>query len=200
MLDAARRRAVELGLDDVEFRVEDAAALGFADGSVDGILCRWGLMLVPDMDAAAGEIRRVLRPDGRAALAVWAAPDANDWMTAPGRSALELGLVERPDPTAPGPFRLSADGALATLLDSAGLVVETEEDVPLVWRSSSLDEWWNAVRDTSRMLSTLLARLSPEEGQMVREGAERRLGAWVAADGSVAVPGVARVALAVRPG
>jgi hypothetical protein len=157
-------------------------------------------MLVPDMDAAAGEIRRVLRPDGRAALAVWAAPDANDWMTAPGRSALELGLVERPDPTAPGPFRLSADGALATLLDSAGLVVETEEDVPLVWRSSSLDEWWNAVRDTSRMLSTLLARLSPEEGQMVREGAERRLGAWVAADGSVAVPGVARVALAVRPG
>jgi SAM-dependent methyltransferase len=200
MLDAARRRAVELGLDDVEFRVEDAAALGFADGSVDGILCRWGLMLVPDMDAAAGEIRRVLRPDGRAALAVWAAPDANDWMTAPGRSALELGLVERPDPAAPGPFRLSADGALATLLDSAGLVVETEEDVPLVWRSSSLDEWWNAVRDTSRMLSTLLARLSPEEGQMVREGAERRLGAWVAADGSVAVPGVARVALAVRPG
>ena len=199
MLDTARRRAEELGLDDVEFRVEDIAALSFDDATVDGILCRWGLMLVPDMDAAAAEIRRVLRADGRAALAVWGSPDDNDWMTAPGRSALELGLVERPDPAAPGPFRLSADGALAAVLRSAGLTVETVEDVRLVWRSPTLDEWWAAVKDTSRMLSTLLERLSPKEAQAVRDGAERRLGAWVGADGSVAVPGVARVALAARP-
>lgn len=199
MLDTARRRAAELGLDDVEFRVEDIAALSFDDATVDGILCRWGLMLVPDMDAAAAEIRRVLRADGRAALAVWGSPDDNDWMTAPGRSALELGLVERPDPAAPGPFRLSEDGALETVLRSAGLTVETIEELRLVWRSPSLDEWWDAVKDTSRMLSTLLERLSPEEAEAVREGAERRLGAWVGADGSVAVPGVARVALAARP-
>lgn len=200
MLAAARRRAAELGLDDVEFRVEDAAELGLDDASVDGILCRWGLMLVPEMDRAAGEIRRVLRPGGRAALAVWGAPDDNDWMTAPGRSALELGLVERPDPTAPGPFRLSANGALAALLGAAGLRVESEEEVPIVWRSATLDDWWDAVKDTSRMLSTLLARLTATEATAVREGAERRLAAWVASDGSVAVPGVARVALAVRPG
>jgi ubiquinone/menaquinone biosynthesis C-methylase UbiE len=199
MLDTARRRAEELGLDGVEFRVEDIAALSFDDATVDGILCRWGLMLVPDMDAAAAEIRRVLRADGRAALAVWGSPDDNDWMTAPGRSALELGLVERPDPAAPGPFRLSEDGALETVLRSAGLTVETIEELRLVWRSPSLDERWDAVKDTSRMLSTLLERLSPEEAQAVREGAERRLGAWVGADGSVAVPGVARVALAARP-
>ena len=199
MLDAARRRAAELGLEGVEFRIDDLAALSFGDETLDGILCRWGLMLVPDMDAAAAEIRRVLRADGRAALAVWGSPDDNDWMTAPGRSALELGLVERPDPAAPGPFRLSEDGALETVLRSAGLTVETIEELRLVWRSPSLDEWWDAVKDTSRMLSTLLERLSPEEAEAVREGAERRLGAWVEADGSVAVPGVARVALAARP-
>jgi len=200
MLDTARRRAAELGLDDVEFRIEDIAALSFDDATVDGILCRWGLMLVPDIDAAAAEIRRVLRADGRAALAVWGSPDENDWMTAPGRSALELGLVERPDPAAPGPFRLSADGALAAVLRSAGLTVETVEEVPLVWRSPSLDEWWDAVKDTSRMLSTLLERLTADEAQAVRDGAERRLAAWIGANGSVAVPGVARVALAARPG
>ena len=199
MLDAARRRADELGLDGVEFRVEDAAALSFDDATFDGILCRWGIMLVPDMDAAATEIARVLRPGGRVALAVWASPDENDWITAPGRSALELGLVERPDPAAPGPFRLSADGALPALLGSAGLSVETVEDVRLVWHAGSLDEWWDAVRDTSRVLSTLLQRLGPEDADAVREGAERRLAEWVGADGTVAVPGLARVALAVRP-
>jgi SAM-dependent methyltransferase len=199
MLDAARRRAAELGLDDVGFQVEDAAALTLADASVDGILCRWGLMLVPDMEAAAAEVRRVLRPGGRAALAVWGAPDDNGWMTAPGRSALELGLVELPDPAAPGPFRLSAEGAFTAVLESAGLTVESADEVRLVWRSSSLDEWGEAVRDTSRMLSSLLERLSPDDAQAVREGAERRLAEWVQSDGSVAVPGVARVALAARP-
>jgi SAM-dependent methyltransferase len=199
MVDAARRRAAELALDDVEFRIEDLAELSFGDASVDGILCRWGVMLVPDMDAAAGQIARVLRPAGRAAVAVWAEPEENDWMTAPGRSALELGLIERPDPAAPGPFRLSAADALAALLASVGLVVETVEDVPIVWRAPSLDAWWEISRDTSRMLASLLARLGPEDERAVREGAERRLGDAVASDGSVAATGLARVAVAVRP-
>lgn len=200
MLSAAQRRAAELGLEGVEFRVEDAAALSFADRSFDGILCRWGLMLVPDVAAAASEIARVLRPGGRIALAVWTAPEENDWMTAPGRSALELGLVERPDPDAPGPFRLADDGAVEAALAPAGLTVEVVEDVHLTWRADSFDEWWDVARDTSRMLSTLLDRVGPEEARAVRDGAERRLGRWLAADGSVAVPGVARVALARRPG
>jgi len=199
MLDVAKRRAAELGLDGVEFRVEDAAALSFPDASTDGVLCRFGLMLVPDMDAAAAEIARVLRPGGRAALAVWAPPDENDWMTAPGRSALELGLTERPDPSAPGPFRLSADGALATVLSSAGLAVEPAEDVPIQWRGGSLDDWWEVVRDTSRMLSMLLERVGPGEARAVREGAERRLARWVGPDGALVVPGLARVVLATRP-
>ena len=199
MLSAARRRAVELGLEGVEFRVEDAAALSFPDGSFDGIVCRFGLMLVPDVAAAASEIARVLRPGGRIALAVWAAPDGNDWMTAPGRSALELGLVERPDPAAPGPFRLADDGAVEAALTPSGLTVEVVEDVPLTWRAGSLDEWWDVASDTSRMLSTLLERLTADDARAVRDGAERRLAQWVGPDGSVAVPGVARVALARRP-
>jgi ubiquinone/menaquinone biosynthesis C-methylase UbiE len=133
MVEAARRRATELGLDEgvVSFAVEDMTALSFEDATFDGVVCRWGLMLVPDIDRAAHEIERVLRPGGRVALAVWADPDDNDWMTAPGRSALELGLAERPDLEAPGPFRLSRDGLLAEVLTEAGLTVETLEDVAI---------------------------------------------------------------------
>ena len=201
MVEAARRRAGELDLGEelVSFAVEDMTSLSFEDGSFDGVVCRWGLMLVPDIPAAAGEIARVLRPDGRVALAVWADPDDNDWMTAPGRTALELGLVERPDPDAPGPFRLSPDGLVAEVLADAGLDVEVVEDVPVTWRAPSLAVWWDVVRDTSRTLAVILERATEEQAEAVRTGAERRLERYVQTDGSVVVPGRARVALARHP-
>ena len=202
MIEAARRRAAELGLaeGEVTFQVEDASDLSFPDTSFDGILCRWGLMLVPDMDAAARESARVLRPGARAAFAVWADPERNEWITAAGRSALELGLIERPDPDEPGPFRLAGEGRFADVLEGGGLAVEVVEDVPLTWRAPTLSEWWNVVCDTSRMLSQLVERITPDEAAAVRAGAERRLERYVQDDGTLAVPGLARVALAVRPG
>jgi SAM-dependent methyltransferase len=199
MVEAARRRAAELGLEDVSFAVEDAASLTLDDASFDGVLCRWGLMLVPEMDAAASEIARVVRPGGRAAVAVWASPDANDWMTASGRAALELGLMERPDPESPGPFRLSGDGALEQVLAGAGLEVDVVEDVPMTWTARSLGAWWEISRDMSRMLAMLLQRLTPDEVEAVREGAKRRLERYVRPDGSLSVPSLARVARANRP-
>jgi SAM-dependent methyltransferase len=199
MVEAARRRTAELGLEElVSFAVEDMQSLSFADASFDGAVCRWGLMLVPDMQTAAGEIARVLRPGGRIALAVWADADDNDWMTAPGRSALELGLVERPDPDAPGPFRLAREGALEDLLAGAGLLVETVEDVPVAWRATSLSAWWQIVRDTSRSLALILENAT-DAAKAIRAGAERRLERYLQPDGSLAVPGRTHVALARRP-
>jgi SAM-dependent methyltransferase len=200
MVAAARRRAAALELDDVSFAVEDMAALSFDDASFDGVLCRWGLMLVPDVEGAAREIARVTRLGGRTAVAVWADPDDNDWMTAPGRSALELGLVERPAPDAPGPFRLSPEGSLAAVLETAGLAVATVEDVELTWRADSLAAWWEVARDTSRTLALILEKISAEQADAVRSAAERRMERHVRPDGSVVVPGRARVALARRPG
>lgn len=45
MLDAARRRGRELGLDNVDYRVIDAERIDLDDDSVDGVLCRYGYML-----------------------------------------------------------------------------------------------------------------------------------------------------------
>ena len=102
MVEAARRRALELGLASVCFSVEDAANLSLDDDAVDGILCRFGLMLVPDMEGMAGEIARVLRPGGRAVLAVWASSRLNPWITAAGRAALALGTRSHPTSRRPG--------------------------------------------------------------------------------------------------
>lgn len=200
MVDAARRRARELGRENVEFAVTDAVELALDDASFDGALCRFGVMLVPDCAAATRELTRVLRPGGRVAVAVWAESDRNPWMTAAGRAALRLGLAERPDPEAPGPFRLAAPGRLRALLTAAGLEVVVEEEVGVTWRASSPEESWEVMLDTSRTLAVLVESLSPVDLARVRAGVAERLRGFVDGAGAVAVPGVARVALGVRVG
>jgi len=199
MVAAARRRAAELGLENVEFRLVDASGIELPDGAVDAVVCRFGVMLVPDPAQALCEIARVLRPGGRAAIGVWAGAEHNDWMTAAGRSALELGLSERPQPNEPGPFRLADPMELRQLVEAAGLRVVTLENVPVHWRAGSVDEWWEVVLDMSRMLTTLVERLTPDQVGALRKGAERRLAPHVAPDGSLDVPGLAWALLAERP-
>jgi len=67
------------------------------------------------------------------------------------------------------------------------------------WAAGSLAEWWDVSRDTSRMLTQLLARLSDGQAATLRRAAEAHLEEYVAADGSLTVPGVARVVQAVAP-
>lgn len=196
MVEVARRRAEALGLSGVRFAVENAARLSCPDDSADGVLCRFGLMLVPDMEGVSTEIARVLRPRGRAVLAVWASSRLNPWMTATGRAALDLGLSAPPDHDAPGPFRLSDPERLRSVVTAGGLAIEALEDVQVAWVARSLDEWWATTRDTSRMLATLLERLSPDEADALRERAETYLQDYLADDGSLTVPGVARVVVA----
>lgn len=200
MVDAARRRGTALEIDNVEYRVVDAAAIELPDASVDGVLCRYGVMLVPDCEAAAREVARVLRPGARATIAVWAEPDRNDWMTAAGRAALANGVIERPDPDAPGPFRLADPQRLRQVLAGAGLQVTTVEDVVVTWRAPSFDEWWDATLDTSRMVAHAVATATAAQIDAIRAGASERLAQYVAPDGSLAVPGLTRVALAELPG
>ena len=76
MLDVARGRAAQAGIDNVEFAQLELEWIDLPAASVDAVLCRWGIMLIVDPEAAAHEIRRVLRSGGRAAFAVWDSPAA----------------------------------------------------------------------------------------------------------------------------
>jgi ubiquinone/menaquinone biosynthesis C-methylase UbiE len=116
MLDAARRRGAELGLENVDYRVINAEYITLDDDSVDGVLCRFGYMLMPDPAAAFAETRRVLRSGGRVALAVWGAMEHNPWIAIAGLSLGQRGHIPPPPPPpAPGPFSLASEDRVGGL-------------------------------------------------------------------------------------
>lgn len=67
MLELARRRASELGVD-VDLHEADAQALPFSDESFDTVVCTLSLCAIPDHAKAIEEMSRVLRPGGRLLL------------------------------------------------------------------------------------------------------------------------------------
>jgi SAM-dependent methyltransferase len=109
------------GLPQVTVGEVDAVAIPAADGEYDVVVFRMGLMLVPEPDAALREIRRVLRPGGRLAAAVWGDPGHNPWLASVGIAAMSAGLLEAPPPVASGgPMSLGDPETLEGRVRAAG--------------------------------------------------------------------------------
>lgn len=70
MLAVARAKPALEGAP-IEWRQGDAGALDLPDAAFDLLVCQQGLQFFPDRAGAVRGMHRVLRPGGRAALAVW---------------------------------------------------------------------------------------------------------------------------------
>lgn len=198
MVEVARRRGAALGLANVDFRVLDAMAIELDDASVDAVICRFGVMLTPEPAVALSEIHRVLRPGGRLAIAVWAEPERNRWVSTTGTVARELGLSPPVEPDAPGPFRLADRARLRALVEAAGFEIDALEEVTVAWHAETVDDWWEAHLDTSPTLAALAADQAIAELARIRAVSEERLADAIAPDGSVDLPGVTFVVGATR--
>jgi ubiquinone/menaquinone biosynthesis C-methylase UbiE len=77
MLQIAEANAVARGLKNYSTKASDVCELPFDDNTFTKISCRMGFMFFPDMQLAAEQLYRVLKPGGRLAISVWGAPDKN---------------------------------------------------------------------------------------------------------------------------
>ena len=169
MIVAARRRAEEIGVENAEFRTLDAEQMDLETNSVDGVLCRWGYMLMLDPAAAFAETRRVLRPGGRLAFSVWAARERNPALSLAGAVLVELGHIPPPDPEAPGPFFLADTGRIREVVVGAGFAKPAIEEVSFRRQFVDQDAYWRFLIETSATTSPVLRSLPPEAQNTVRE-------------------------------
>jgi SAM-dependent methyltransferase len=198
MVEAARGRARDAGVENVDFAVLDAQALELPDASFDVVIFGFGLMLVPDPARAASEVRRVLRPGGRLVVAVWAEEEANPWLAAAFRALMtELGAPD-PEPGAPGPFALGARERLDGVLSAAGFAHVEVERVDLVEPHDSPEAWWSAIETSAGPMVALLRALSEDQRQAVRARALERVREFQTPSGALEFPSAFNAALATR--
>jgi SAM-dependent methyltransferase len=192
MVEVARRHGERLGVRNVEFKPMELEWIDAKLASIDGILSRFGYMHAVDPEAALREARRVLRPGGRLVLAVWASPEENPWLAALPEEAERAGHIEPREPGAPGAFALSGVGGAASvedLLEAAGFDTPAVERIDLTFAAPDVDALWETTRATSSTMRPVLDALAPADHYRLRDAVEARWAPYVAADGSVALPG-----------
>jgi SAM-dependent methyltransferase len=196
MLEGARARAVELGLSNIEFQVIGAEWIDLPLASVDAVLCRWGYMLLADPPAALAETRRVLRPGGRVALAVWDSVQHNPWALLPTLELIERGLGSPPAPGTPGPFALGDPERVRELLAHAGFAEIDVHTLEIEQRYPSFGDYWETTLDIAHAFhNAVLSRPEPEIAE-IRAGLAARLQPFSEPDGTLAIPGRTLVASA----
>lgn len=192
MVEAAERHAAELGLEHVECRVLDAERLDLPNEAVDGVLCRWGYMLMADPAAALAETRRVLRRGGRLSCAVFSGPEQNPWAALPSRVLQERGHMPRPEAGAPGILALSDPDRLRRLFAGAGFSDPQIEDVAFRWRFADADHYWEFLTGAAGAIAMMLVRLAEDERARVHGEIAERVAPYEGADG-IELPAVSPV-------
>jgi SAM-dependent methyltransferase len=197
MLAAAQRRAEQLHIRNVRFRQMDASKpLDQAAASLDGVLCRWGYMLMDDGETALRETRRVLRSGGRVALAAWTGASTNPWASAPVRILLDRDLTEPEQPGIPGQFAWGDEGKVADNLHAAGFVDFQVDTVDFAMRYASVDDWWRVQTLMSPRTADAAAAMSAAQLDGVKAALAAVAEPFTDPDGSLRVPARTWVAAA----
>lgn len=197
MLDQARARATRLGVTNVAFREMDAAEPNLAAKRFDAVTCRWGLMFMPDVEAALTTWHSLLVPGGRLAIAVWGPPDRVPMIALPSRIIGEALDLPPPEPDVPSAFRLCDVDALQETLRNAGFSNITCEEMTVTFTFASADEFIQFRREAST-LEADLQRFSTERRDAAWQAVAQALGAYSDSAGRVRLPNLSYCLAASR--
>lgn len=194
MLETIAARPPAPGAAAIETVLAPADALGLDDGGFDFAVCQQGMPFFPDRAGAVRELRRVLRPGGRAAVEVWVEGGG----LLPFQPMSDVVRDAGATPPYPGAFDeasyVMSVATLDGLFRDAGFSEVATEEVELVTRWPSVQALVDAIDGTP--MGPALDALGAERGESARRELGERFAAYVGDDGSVDVPTVSAVAVA----
>jgi ubiquinone/menaquinone biosynthesis C-methylase UbiE len=119
MLDIARSKPHPSNAAAIEYLQSPAAPLPSQSATFDAVLCQQGLQFFPDRAGALREMRRVLKPNGRIAIAVWTELERNEIFAA-YHAALRATTTPELADLITAPFSWPSGTVLKTAAEEAG--------------------------------------------------------------------------------
>ncbi len=169
MLMIAKENAAKRRISNIETKACDVCELPFADNSFDAISCRFGFMFFPDMQLAANEMARVLKPGGRIATSVWNVPDKNFWVTVTMGTINKYMELPPPPPGSPGMFRCAKPGLMKDIFEKAGFKNIMEKEVASKLNSGTTETYWNMITEVGAPIVAALSKADDALHQKIKK-------------------------------
>jgi SAM-dependent methyltransferase len=168
----------------IEYRVGDATELPAEDASFDVAVSGLVLNFVPDTEGAVREMARATRPGGLVAAYVWDYADGMQFMRYFWDAAADVDSAAK-ELDEGARFPVCRPGGLSALFSAAGLANVEADGIVVPTTFANFDDYWRPFLGGQGPGPTLVAALSEDQRDRLRETLRERLP--VAADGSIAI-------------
>jgi SAM-dependent methyltransferase len=159
LLEVARRRNPQNN-----FMEEDLEDLPFPEDSFDVVTGFNSFQYAGDFEKALLEAKRVLRPGGQLVIGIWAKPEMSDATVI----LKAIGSLLPPPPAGtPGPFALSEDGKMESILDKAGLELVYKDTVPCPYLYYNLSDGVRSFMGTGPAAAAVLVNEKKQVEQTI---------------------------------
>lgn len=182
-------KAIEMAsrlLPRTRFQQGNAQSLPFPDATFDSVLCGYGLMHLPDPEAALREMRRVLRPDGRLALSVWDATAVG--FTLVYEAIRARGKMDVPLPHGPDFFQFGTPERMVAALAEVGFIDPAAYSHSQDWRVDDADRYIESIISGTVRARAVLSSQSGAAAADVRSYIANYLTRFRTQTGELSVP------------
>ena len=155
------------------FETGDAQALRFQDSSFDQTMALLVMNFIPDHNKAIGEMRRVTRPQGVVSACVWDYDAGMQMLRFFWDEAVALDPAIEPKDERH--MKLSREGQLGELWNSAGLVNVQQKPVSIDQAYESFDDYWGSFLKGAGPGGAYVVSLSDERRRELETRIRKRL-------------------------